>query len=183
MDVLTAINTRASAVRLTEPGPTAEQLNTILAAGIRAPDHGRLSPWRFVVLNGSDRDILARAMVDMRLRHAPETPPADAEREGLKAMRAPTIIAIAAKTDTPSKIPAIERILAVGAATQNMWLAAHALGLGAMWKTGDAAYDEKVKSSLGLAPTDHVVGYFYVGTLATKGSPRESKLDGCVITP
>src|SRR3954466_14379736 len=65
MDVLTAINSRASATRLGEPGPTAAQLETILAAGIRAPDHGRLSPWRFVVLSGPKRDILANAMVDL----------------------------------------------------------------------------------------------------------------------
>ncbi len=182
MDVLTAINSRASAIRLTEPGPNPEQLKTILTAATHAPDHGRLSPWRFVVLDGPDREILGKAMVDMRLRQAPETPAADAEREGLKAMRAPTIVVVAARTTAPSKVPEIERIVAVGAATQNMFLAAHALGLGAMWKTGDAAYDEKVKATLGLDPSDKVVAFLYLGTPASPGTPRETKLEDFVIS-
>jgi len=181
MDVLAAITGRASAIKLAAPGPTREQLDTILNAGIRAPDHGRLSPWRFVILDGEKRNILADAMVEMRKRLSPEASGEEAAREGLKAMRAPTIVAVAAHTPPHPKIPEIERIVAVGAALQNMILAAHALGLGTMWKTGPAAYDPEVKKAIGLAPEDTVVGYLYLGQPATPGVPRESKLDGCVI--
>jgi nitroreductase len=181
MDILTAINSRASAIKLGTPGPTRAQLDTILKAGIRAPDHGRLSPWRFVVLEGDKRDILADAMSAMRRRLSPEATDEEVEKEGLKALRAPAIVAVAAHTTPPGKIPEIERIVAVGAAMENMILAAHALGLGTMWKTGQAAYDPDVKKALGLAPADHIVGYLYLGTLETPGVPRESKLDGCVI--
>lgn len=181
MDILTAINNRASAIKLGAPGPTRDQLDTILKAGIRAPDHGRLSPWRFVVLDGHKRNILADAMRKMRRRVSPDASEDEVEREGLKAMRAPTIVAVAAHTALPGKIPEIERIVAVGAAMENMILAAHALGLGTMWKTGPAAYDPEVKKAIGLAPEDHVVGFLYLGQPDTPGVPRESKLDGYVI--
>jgi nitroreductase len=181
MDILTAINSRASAIKLGAPGPTRDQLDTILKAGIRAPDHGRLSPWRFVVMDGDKRNILSRAMSEMRRRLSPDASVEEVEKEGLKALRAPTIVAVAAHMAPPGKIPEIERIVAVGAAFENMILAAHALGLGTMWKTGQAAYDPDVKKAIGLAPADHVVGYLYLGTPITPGVPRESKLDGCVI--
>jgi len=181
MNVLTAIKTRASAAALGEPGPTPEQLEAILGAGICAPDHGRLSPWRFVVLTGADRKILADAWAEMRLRVSPETSKADAEKEGQKAMRAPTIVVVAARVNVPHKVPAIERVVAVGAAVQNMFLAAHALGVGAMWKTGEAAYDDKVKVALGLAATDQIVAFLYLGTTLSKGKPREGKLSDYII--
>lgn len=181
MDILTAITTRASAIKLRAPGPTPAQLETILRAGAQAPDHGRLSPWRFVILDGEKRTILANAMTEMRKRISPEASDDEAKKEGAKALRAPTIVAVAARTSPPGKIPEIERILAVGAAMQNMILAAHALGLGTMWKTGQAAYDSHVKKAIGLAPEDAVVGYLYLGTPETPGTARESKLDGCVI--
>lgn len=181
MDVLTAINSRASAVRLTEPGPSQEQLEIILSAAVRAPDHGRIAPWRFAVLAGKDRDILAKAMVERIKRAQPNIAADEAEREGLKVQRAPTIIVVAAKTGTPGKIPDVERLLAVGAATQNMWLAIHALGLGAMWKTGDAAYDAKVKLALGLDPTDQIAAFLYVGTIAAPGMPRDTRFESALV--
>ena len=181
MDALDAIKSRTSAASLVEPGPSPEQLETILNAGIAAPDHGRLAPWRFVVLNGPDRQILAKAWADMRLRRTPGTSQADADKEGLKVMRAPTIVVVAARTNIPHKVPAIERVVAVGAATQNMFLAAHALGLGAMWKTGEAAYDDKIKIALGLEFTDQIIAFLYLGTVGSKGKPRESKLSDYVI--
>jgi nitroreductase len=181
MDILTAINSRASAIKLGTPGPTRAQLDTILKAGIRAPDHGRLSPWRFVILEGDKREILGNAMSAMRRRLSPEATDDEVKKEGRKVMRAPTIVVVAAHTAPPGKIPEIERIVAVGAAFQNMILAAHALGLGTMWKTGEPAYDPEVKKAIGLAAEDHVVGFLYLGTPETPGAPRESKLDGCVI--
>ncbi len=181
MDVLTAINSRASAIKLAAPGPTPEQLQIILNAGARAPDHGRLSPWRFVVLEGEKRKILGDAMSALRRRLSPEATEEELQKEGQKAMRAPTIIGVAAHTSPPGKIPEIERIVAVGAACQNMILAAHGLGLGTMWKTGQAAYDAAVKAAIGFGPHDHVVGYLYLGTTVTPGVPRESKADDFVV--
>ena len=145
-------------------------------AGARAPDHGRLSPWRFVVLEGEKRNILANSMAEMRRRLTPAATDEDVQREGAKAMRAPTIVAVVARTKTGGEIPEIEQVVAVGAGMQNMILTAHALGFGTMWKTGQAAYEETVKTSLGLDATDHVVGYLYLGTTAVQGTPRVANL-------
>ena len=150
MDALDAILNRSSAAKLVEPGPTGQQLDTILTAGQSAPDHGRLQPWRFVIIEGDARNVLANTMAGLRLAKFPDSPQEALAQERAKAFRAPTIIAIAAAV-TEGKIPAIEQVMAVAAATQNMFLAAFAMGLGAMWKTGGAAYDESFKVALGLA--------------------------------
>jgi nitroreductase len=81
-------------------------------------------------------------------------------------LRAPLILAVAAKVDTQNKIPPIEQVLSAGAAAQNVMLAAFALGYGCAWKTGDAAYDPAVKAAFGLSPEDAIVGYMYLGTNA-----------------
>lgn len=170
MDAIDAILTRRSAGKLTGPGPTEQQLATILAAGQAAPDHGRLQPWRFIVIEGKARDALADSLARLRLA---KTPDADAEtlaKERGKAYRSPTIVAVAASI-APGKIPAIEQEMAAAAATQNMFLAAHALGLGAMWKTGDAAYDATLKAALGLSAEDRIIAFLYLGTRADTDAP------------
>jgi nitroreductase len=179
MDLLSGIETRATAVKLTEPGPTREHLEQIVRAGVRAPDHGRLRPWRFVVLEGAARNKLGDLMANMLLAKFPQSTPEQLEGERRKALRAPTIVVAAAKI-TPGKIPEIEQICAVTAAVQNMQLAAHALGYGAMWKTGAAAYDRTVKTALGLAPEDHIVSFLYLGTIAVPGQVVQPKTDGIV---
>lgn len=168
MEVLEAIQTRVSATKLAAPGPTREHIEQIVAAGVRAPDHGRLRPWRFVVLEGAAREKLGDAMAELLRSKLPDVTPEQLEKERNKPMRAPTIIVVAA-TITKGKIPEIEQVLAVGAAVQNMFLAANALGYGAMWKTGGAAYHASVKSLLGLAPEDHIVALLYLGTAAANG--------------
>lgn len=176
MDTLTAITTRRSASKLGAPGPTQAQLATLLDAGTRAPDHGRLSPWRFVVLEGKARERLGAAMAALKKRNKPDASNAELEAERAKADRAPVIVAVAARP-TPGKIPEIEQLLTVGASVQNMWLAAHAMGLGAMWKTGDAAYDDAVKAELGFEPGDKIVAFLYLGTLLALGQGRELGVD------
>jgi nitroreductase len=181
--VLDAIMTRASASKLVAPGPNATDLERIMTAGARAPDHGKLRPWRFVVLQDQERSRLGDLMADsLKARDPSATEPLLAN-ERQKAMRAPTIIVVAAAVQPEHpKIPAIEQMLAVGAGVQNMILAAEALGYGTMWKTGDAAYDSSVKVGLNLAATDQIVAFFYVGTPASRGTPRKATLEG-LLTP
>jgi nitroreductase len=177
MDALVCLNTRASAIRLVEPGPTAEQLDQILTAAIHAPDHGRVTPWRFIVMEKDARNRLGDAMVEaLRAKGADAT---TLEKEAAKPLRAPTVVTVAAKI-MPGKIPEVEQLLAAGAAAQNMLLAAHALGLGAVWKTGGAAYDDGVKHALGLAEEDHIVGFIYIGAQDKSPPLREVTLDGVV---
>jgi nitroreductase len=180
MDVLEAIGSRVSAARLREPAPTAEQIDTILKAAVRAPDHGRLSPWRLTVISGAARDKLGQAYVDLRRRLNPDKPDFDPNIEKAKAFRAPTIIAVGVSIDEGHKVPAIEQILAAGAAAQNMLLAAHALGLGAMWKTGELAYDPNTKVLLGLKESDSIIAFLFIGTTEKFRTPPIPDLNGRV---
>ena len=166
MDAITALTTRASAFKIIEPGPRAEDLETILSAAIRAPDHGRLRPWRFLTIEGAARDKLGRAMAEMQAQDKPDTPPDMLARTAAKPLRAPLIVAVIAtvQTDHP-KVPEIEQILSAGSAAQNIMLAAHALGYGCAWKTGGICYDSRMKATLGIAPSDHIIGFMYLGTI------------------
>ena len=180
MDLLTAIESRASAGRLTDPGPNKQQIERLLRAASHAPDHGRLSPWRFAVMQDAGRGILANAMADLLLRRHPDASADMLASEKAKAQRAPTIIAVAAHPTPGHKVPEVEQVVAVGAAIQNLLLAAQALGFGTMWKTGAPAYDAEVKQALGFATTDQVVGFVYLGTTVTPGKPRDYPLAGLV---
>jgi nitroreductase len=177
METIDAIQTRVSASRLNSPGPSQEDLSLILRSGIRAPDHGRLTPWRFVVIEGAARETLGNAMAELRKRNFADATDESLESERAKARRAPMIIVVAARIDRQSKVPEIEQTLAAGACVQNIWLAAHALGYGVMWKTGDAAYDPSVKKAIGLSEDVHVVAFLYIGTAVAKAPVRPLELE------
>lgn len=163
MDAMELLLGRTSAVQLAEPAPNDEAIEKIIQSAVYAPDHGRLRPWKFILIRGDMRRVLGEVMADSLKRKQPDSPPEILNRERAKAMRAPLIVVVA-HTPRASKIPAIEQMLSTAAAAQNIMLAAYALGYGAMWKTGDAAYDEEVKHTLGLATPDSIVGFIYVGT-------------------
>jgi nitroreductase len=180
MDAVEALITRVSPAELVEPGPTAQQLDRILAAAVAAPDHGRIRPWRFVVVEGEGRSRLGEIMARSLQRREPETPAARLEYERKKALRAPLIIVVAAAVQENAKVPDIEQIVATGAAAQNLLLAAHASGLGAFWRTGALAYDPEVKAALGFAATDAIVGFIYIGSVGRPGQPRQSPVEPVV---
>lgn len=166
MEALDALTQRVSGSGLVEPAPDELELHTILSAAARAPDHGRLRPWRFVVLRGAARKRLGRLMAGAYRQRWPDATPAQLEKEAGKPLRAPLVVVVAAKVNAQSNIPPIEQILSAGAAAENIMLAAYALGYGCAWKTGDAAYDPAIKASFDLAPTDAIVGFLYLGTNA-----------------
>jgi nitroreductase len=164
MQAIDALLSRFSGRILKAPAPDEAALALILESAVRAPDHGRLRPWRFIVIQGEGRmrfgELLAAHA--RRTRVAPSAEMLERERQ--KAFRAPMIITVAAITQPEAKIPVIEQILSAGAAAHAVLLAAFALGFNAVWKTGDAAYDDDVKAALGLQPKDAIVGFMYVGT-------------------
>jgi nitroreductase len=164
MDLLTAIETRASAGRVSAPGPTAEALARILAAAERAPDHGRVRPWRLVVLEGADRERFAAAAAEAKRRRTVSMSDEQLAAEREKMLRSPTLIVVGCTVRENPKVPEIEQVIAAGAAAENLFLAAHDLGYGVMWKTGAAAYDPDVKAVVGLKATDHIVGIMHLGT-------------------
>ncbi len=165
MDALEALSTRASAVRLVEPAPSEELLATALRAAARAPDHGMLRPWKFLVVRGAARERLGEVLAAALERREPEATPEALEKEAKKPLRAPLMIVVVAKVqpDHP-KIPEIEQVVSAGSAAQNLMLAFHAEGFGCMWRTGASAYDPVVKTALGIEAHDHIISFLYVGT-------------------
>jgi nitroreductase len=171
MQAIDLLLTRHSARALTEPAPDEGTLELIFSAAARAPDHGRLRPWRFVVVRGAARERFGALLAGQLRRTHPQVAADSLERERLKAFRAPLIVVVAAHCDPAVKIPPIEQTLAAGAAAHAMMLAALALGFNAMWKTGDAAYDASVKQALGLGPEDAIVAFLYIGTESAERAP------------
>jgi len=144
--------------------PDEAALRLIFQSATRAPDHGRLRPWRFIVINSEERARFGEVLADHLRRTKGVASEEALERERRKAFRAPLIVVVAAILRPDGKIPEIEQILSAGAAAQNMLHAALALGFNAVWKTGGAAYDAQVKTELGLEPKDAIVGFLYMGT-------------------
>ncbi len=167
MDAYELLTTRRSAHALAEPGPSEAALSRILTAAARVPDHGKLRPWRFILVRGAGLGRLGQVWADALRRRDPSLPEEMYGREVQKALRSPLLIVVACKADAKhGKIPEVEQILSTGAAAYALTLAAKAEGFGSMWKTGPAAYDDSVKQALGLAPTDRIVGFIHIGTEA-----------------
>jgi nitroreductase len=164
MDAIEALTTRMSPGGLTEPAPSAEALDQMLRAAMRAPDHGRLRPWQFIIVEGAAREGLGDVLADALRRREPNVAEAVLAKERAKPLRAPLIVVVAAKVREHRSVPRVEQIVAAGAAAQNMLVAAHALRFGGFWRTGAAAYDSEVKRALGLSDDDAIVGFLYLGT-------------------
>jgi nitroreductase len=171
MDAIDALTHRVSASKLIDPAPDELELHSLLSAAARAPDHGKLRPWRFIVLRGNALKRLGNLMADAYLRRYPEATPQQLDKERGKPLRAPLIVVVAAKVNEASHIPVIEQVIAAGAAAENLMVGAFAMGFGCTWKTGDAAYDADIKAAFELAPTDAIVGFMYLGTNASPLSP------------
>jgi nitroreductase len=153
-----------SAKAMTGPGPDEKQLETILAAASRTPDHGKLFPWRFVVIAGEARVRFGEMLADC-LR---EAEPAAASEERLatergRFLRAPVIVAVVSRVREQIPIPVWEQTLSAGAACQNLLLAAHSLGFVASWITEWCAYSPLVMERMGLKPTERIAGFVYIG--------------------
>lgn len=146
---------------MSAPGPDAAQLQAILYAAARVPDHGKLNPWRFVVIE--NRAAFADALLAIYRQNKPDAGRLETEAVQAFATQAPCLIAVIA-SPKPSHIPLWEQELSVGAACQNLVLAAHAQGLVANWLTGWAAFDDKVLALLGGAAPERIAGFFFIGT-------------------
>ncbi len=164
MDALTLLNNRNSEAKLSGPAPDHDTLNKILGAALRAPDHGRLRPWRFIVISGKARYRLGELFAAALQARDPETSAEQCKKAQEAPSRAPIIVTVVAKLQDHPKIPKIEQLLSAGCAAHGILLAAQALGFGAIWRTGDNCYDPSVKAGLGLSDNEEIVGYIYLGT-------------------
>ena len=167
MSVFDLIKRRRSIGKMTGERPTREQIEHMLEAATHAPNHYKVQPWKFIVLADKAREELGGVMAKSLAGRLEETTSDKAQalldKERNKLLRSPVIIVVVAEPPRLPKVLEIENIEATAAAVQNMLLVAEEMGLACMWRTGDAAYDPRVKQWLGLAPDEHIVSFLYVG--------------------
>jgi len=161
--------------QLGEPGPDAAQLRQILEAAIRVPDHGKLVPWRLLVIRGDARRELGARLAKIHVAIEPDIPPSVIEKDRDRFNFAPLIVAVIARIEADHpKIPAQEQLLSAGCVAYNLLLAAQALGFGAQWLTGWSAYDREAAKLLRLGDGERVVGFVHIGT-ARDGAPERTR--------
>jgi nitroreductase len=161
-----------SAKALTGPGPSARQLEQILAAAARTPDHGKLFPWRFIVFEGDARRRMGELLVECLAQAEPQVTPDRIEIERGRFMRAPVVVAVVSRVREGIPVPEWEQILSAGAACQNLLIAAHASGFVANWITEWPAYHPRVKERIGLQSGERIAGFIYVGTSTVRLEER-----------
>ena len=172
---------RRSVSALEEPAPTGRDLELILELGLRAPDHGRLRPWRFVLIRGGARTAFADRLVAAARRRDPAAPQALLDRYRAWPLRTPLLIGVGAVVRANHVIPEGEQILSAGAAAMNMLNAVHLLGYAGMWVTGANAYDPEINTSLGFVAPSRLVGFLAVGSpRAVAAVERPSRADHVV---
>lgn len=162
-----------SANALTEPGPDRDQLDQILTAAARVPDHKKLVPWRFILLQGEARETFGRLVAEACEAEEPEPSAFRLEMEAKRFLRAPVVIAVISRVTKTSAVPEWEQILSAGAVCQNLIVAASALGFGAQWITEWCAFSAGVRRALHLAENERVAGFIYIGTAKDKPEERE----------
>lgn len=164
MDAKELLLTRQSCPRLVAPAPTEAQLEFLLNAAARVPDHGGLTPWEFIIAVGEGLERLSAIFV--AAAKASGADDALVTKAGMTSARAPMVITVVAKCSAHPKVHLLEQQLAAGCATMALQQAAFSLGLGAVWRTGELAFNRDVHQGLGLSEQDQIVGFLYVGTPA-----------------
>jgi len=164
VEAIELLKTRTSCAQLTEPKPTAQQLEVLYEVAFRAADHRLLKPVRFLEIEGQGLDRLGELFVHARKVADPQLDSEAIAKARAMPKRAPMIIAAIACMHDDDKVPDVEQLLSAGASVQNMLNAAYGLGLGAIWRTGELAYDDIVTDGLGLESHEQLIGFLYLGT-------------------
>lgn len=164
MDALDLLLNRVSAPRLIAPGPDARQRELLFRAALRAPDHVQLRPWRFLTVEGQALERLGELFVKATLAEDPDTGEEALNKVRIMPLRAPLLVLVIARVQAHPKVPEMEQLLAAGCAAHGLLLAAHAQGIGAVWRTGALAYSDVVADGLGLADGERLIGFLYLGT-------------------
>lgn len=173
-DALSLLTTRRSVkpIELTGPAPSPSEIETILTVASRVPDHGKLSPWRFIVFEGNARASIGTAIAAAFQHDRPDATADQIEFEHNRLARAPLVIAVVSRAAPHAKIPEWEQILSAGAATMNLVTASHALGYAANWITEWYAYDPRIRKALGLADNERIAGFVHIGKAARPPEDR-----------
>jgi nitroreductase len=170
---LTLLSSRRSGKprALIAPGPDAEEMRTILSIGMRTPDHGKLAPWRFVIVPEERRAAFAELLANAYARQRPDAGRLEREANAQFAHQAPALVVVLSRPDRASAVPLWEQELSAGAACMNILHAAHALGYAGGWLTGWAAYDDQVRDAFG-GPDERIAGFLFLGTPGAALSER-----------
>ncbi len=173
-DALDLLLTRrsGSAKAMTGPGPTPAQLERILTAAARVPDHGKLFPWRFILFEGDARRRMGELLAQSLLETEPQATPERLDQERQRFLRAPVIVGVVSRARELIPIPVWEQELSAGAVCQTMLIAAHASGFVANWITEWCAYHPGVRDRLGLKSGERIAGFVYIGTSAVELEER-----------
>lgn len=159
--------------RLQQPGPNPDELDAILQAGLRAPDHGGLHPWRVIEFRPQNRESLAWCFEQEKLRRDPLASVTDLKRAREHATRPPLLLGFVVSPRERSKVPAREQWLSAGAALGNLLSAAHQLGYGAIVLSGERCFDETLARQVGAQPGEYLAGFISIGTIAQ--APPQSR--------
>jgi nitroreductase len=175
MDLLQALHHRRSTPSrlLTDPGPDEAQLLRLLECAVRVPDHGHLVPWRFLRIHGDQRRQLGELLAARSLERNPAVGAAVVEKDRQRFNHAPLVLTVVARITPGHKIPEQEQLLSGGAVCLAVLQAADALGFGAQWLTGWAAYDPAICARLGLTENERVLGFIHIGTAKEPSAERE----------
>jgi nitroreductase len=171
---------RSSVSDFSDPGPDDAELRLILAAAVRAPDHGKLHPWQFLVIQGEARNELSELFAEALVRREPQATDKQIAKEKAKPLRSPVTIAVVAKVTPEHKIPVVEQVVSAAAAGMNIVNAVHALGFGAKWVTGANCYDPYFLAEFGVRPPDQLLGFIHIGSLKT--APETPRPDAAQFT-
>ena len=183
-NILSLLETRRSGRprEMVAPGPSEAELERILTIAARTPDHGKLFPWRFVIVATEQR----KALADLLARALPEADPAAGPAHHQKALdfahQAPTLVVLVSAPVADHKIPLWEQQLSVGAAGMNLLIAAHALGFVGGWLTGWAAYSERVRSGF-CGPGERIAGFLFLGSPGVEMQERPRPPLTAVVRP
>lgn len=150
--------------QLGEPAPDDATLRLLLETAIRVPDHGKLEPFRLVLLRGDAKLRFGERLAEIAIRRDPDLPESKREKERLRYTFAPLVVAVISHVHHESTVPAIEQQFAAACVAHNLLLGTYALGYGAQWLTGWAAYDREATAVLGLKDNEQVIGFVHIGT-------------------
>jgi nitroreductase len=183
-EALDLLKTRRSVkpVELNGPGPAPAELDTLLTVASRVPDHGKLTPWRFIVFDGDARLKAGAAIEAVFKANNPQATDDQIAFERNRLARAPLVVAVVSRAAPHVKIPEWEQVLSAGAAAMNLVTAAHALGFAANWITEWYAYDRRVLDALGLAPSEKIAGFVHIGRPAKPPEDRPRPPLGDIVT-
>jgi nitroreductase len=165
-DALQLLKTRRSPriPDLQAPGPSAAEIDMLLSIAARVPDHGKLVPWRFLVIEGAQKNRIAAELLPLLRKAHPEATEDQVAKEPERFAHCPLVIAVVSRASPHPKIPEWEQVLSAGAACMSLVLAAHAMGYGANWVTGWVAYERPCLDLLGVGENERIAGLIHIGT-------------------